>query len=79
MARYGTKTVSLIVHTGTATADVLCRPKAGFALVQTIDQFTGTDATTPFAQWCEELWVRITACTACTVTATWTSTGQDVE
>ena len=73
-ARAGHKTVAISTTTGTANVALMCRPDTGnLAPEITLSTHSGTTCTTAanclkeFDTWCEEVFLRISACNACAV------------
>jgi hypothetical protein len=64
----GTKTVSFDLLTGTGSFKLQCRVRKGMAPTVTLHTFTGDDIHT-FTDVCEDLWIEVSACNACSYNA----------
>ena len=71
----GMKTVGVGVTAGTATVKVMCRaaadphmPAVEIASLSGTSCDTASNCGVSFEGWCDELWLRITACSSCEVT-----------
>jgi len=63
------KQVMFELHGGTITAELTCVPVAFFGTEVVIDTFTGDDASPLFYNYCDELYIDVTACSGCTYSA----------
>ena len=75
-ATNGNKSVAVTTTAGTATTSVVCRPASGSQAPEiTLASMSGATCSTAanclkdFSTWCDEVFVRITACTNCRVAA----------
>lgn len=75
-SRGGYKTVAVATTAGSATIKIICRPAAGWngpeyevATLSGATCSTAANCFKEFQTWCDELWVRVTACTDCRVSA----------